>query len=233
MSKHQYINISSALPATQRTALNVIFKPIWAAIAGFTTLSFMAVSQPAQAFNVTYSFTVQINSDDYKTQGLSQGTVEQGYLTYDDAVLTGIGNEYVAPLNGNLTLKFNFLNNNYTEKDDLNYGNQSFITDYPAFLFTDGELVGLDFFVVPSKFQPPQNALSFRVFNDSFFVGGTDNFNSGDKVGTVTYSNMPVLPEPSPPSTGIAAVPEPSEVGGTIVASLLGLWAMRKVKQKR
>jgi hypothetical protein len=211
-----------------------MFKPVWAAIAGVTTLGFVAMSKPVHAFNVTYSFTVQVNSDAYETQGLSQGTVEQGSLTYDDAVLTGVGDEYVSPLNGKLALKFSFLNSNYTEKNDLNYGNQTFVTDYPAFLFTNRKLVGLDFFVVPSKFQPPQNELSFRIFNDAFFVGGTDNFNSGDKVGTVTYSDQAILPEPLPPSAGggVAAVPEPSEVGGAIVASLLGVWAIKKAKRR-
>ena len=221
------------MPIQWKATASVIFKPVWVAIVGLATLQLATTIKPAHAFNVTYNFAVQIDSDAYETQGLSKGTVEKGHLTYDNAALAVIGNdEYASPLNGNLTLEFNFLNSIYTEKNDLNYGNLSYAPDYPAFRFTDGKLVGLDFFVIPSQFQPPQKALSFRIFNDAFYVGGTDNFNSGDKVGTVTYSDTAV-PEPPPAGSGVAAVPEPSEVGGAIVASsLLGVWALKKVKQK-
>ena len=233
MSNHQHRIVSTALPPMRKLNAGDVLKPVWATIVGLTTLSLVAISKPVNAFNVTYNFTVEVNSDAYETQGLMQGTTEQGSLTYDDTGLTGSGSEYASPLKGNLTLDFNFLNNKYTEKDDLNYGNRSYAYDYPAAFFTNGKLVGLDFLVVPSQFQPPQDALGFRVYNNAFYVGATDNFNSGTQVGTVTYGDTADLPEPPPPGAGVVAgVPEPSEVGGAIVASFLGAWAMKKVKQK-
>lgn len=222
--------------ATRKATAKVLFKPVWAAIVGCATLSFVTMIETAHAFNVTYNFTVQINSDAYETQGLSKGAIEQGSFTYDNDNLTGTGSEYVSPLKGNLNVSFKFLNNIYTEKDDLNYGSQVYSPDYPAVLFTDSKLVGLDFLVVPSQFQPPQTAIGFRIYNDTFYFGAADNSpeGSGSPVGTVTYSDATVSPEPPPPSAGVAAVPEPSDFGGAIVAfSLLGVWAMKKVKGQK
>lgn len=199
-----------------------IFKPlrIRAAIASILTLSVVSVIKPAHAFSITSDFTVQITSDAYENQGLMNGTLEYGSFTYDNANLTGIGSESVSGSKGSLSLQFNFFNKLYTEQNDLNYGVKSYLYDYPIAFFADGMLLGLDFLVVPPQFQPPQNDLGFRIFKDTFYVGATDNFNSGTLAGTVTYGDS-------------AAVPEPSEVGGAIVALGLGIWAMRKVKGKR
>lgn len=233
MSKHQHKNIGTMMLATRKNAAKELFKPAWAAIVGIATLSLSTTIQPVHAFSVTYDFRVQINSDAYETQGLSKGTIEQGSFTYDNDNLTGSGSEYLSPLQGNLKLTFKFLNNIYTEKDDLNYGSSLYSPDYPALLLNNGELVGLDFLVVPSQFQPPQNAIGFRIYNDTFYFGATDNSpeESGSPVGTVTYGDIAVLPKPPLPGAGVAAVPEPSELGGAIVAlSFLGIWVMKKVK---
>lgn len=218
-------------------------KPLWAAIASIVALSVVTAIKPANAFNVTSDFTVQMTSDAYENQGLKQGATAYGSFTYDNTNLIGIGSEYVSGSRGNLTLQFNFLNKAYTEQDDLNYLAQSYLYDYPAAFFADGKLLGLDFLVVPSTFQPPQSDLGFRIFKDVFYVGSTANFNSGTLAGTVSYGNGAAVPEPSAPDGGTlpkpepsapvntAAVPEPSEVGGALVAfSCLGIWAMRKVK---
>jgi hypothetical protein len=195
-----------------------LLKMLWTTIAGIVTLGSVVAIKPAQAFSVTYNFTVQITSAAYERQGLMNGATEYGSLTYDNANLTGIGNEYVSAAAGSLTLEFNFLNKLYTEQDDLNYGSDAYFYQYPVAFFSNGTLLGLDFLTVPSQAQLSQNELGFRIFRDLFYVGATDNFNSGTLAGIVTYSNS-------------AAVPEPSEVGGTIVAlSALGFGIMRKAR---
>jgi hypothetical protein len=195
-----------------------LLKTLWTTIAGIVTLGSVVAIKPAQAFSVTYNFTVQITSAAYERQGLMNGATEYGSLTYDNANLTGIGNEYVSAAAGSLTLEFNFLNKLYTEQDDLNYGSDAYFYQYPVAFFSNGTLLGLDFLTVPSQAQLSQNELGFRIFRDLFYVGATDNFNSGTLAGIVTYSNS-------------AAVPEPSEVGGTIVAlSALGFGIMRKAR---
>jgi hypothetical protein len=182
------------------------------------TLGSILANKPVQAFSVTYNFTVQITSTAYESQGLMNGATEYGSLTYDNANLTGIGSEYVSATPGSLTLEFNFLSKLYTEQDDLNYGSDVYFYNYPVAFFSNGRLLGLDFLVVPSQAQASQDELGFRIFRELFYVGATDNFNSGTLAGTVTYGNS-------------AAVPEPSEIGGTILAfSCLGLWFLRRVK---
>lgn len=217
----------------QKSRIGNTSKSYWAVVLGITTLG-LNMAKPADAFSVTYNFTVQISSDAYEAQGLLNGITEQGSFTYDDTYLTGIGSEYASGLQGNLTLQFNFLNHIYAEKDDLNYGNNSYLYDYPTAFFSNGTLLGLDFLVVPSQLQPPQNALGFRIFNDTFYAGATDNFNSGSPVGTVIYGLPISPPDPPAPSGSVAAVPEPSAIGGAIVAfSCLGIGATKKLKGKR
>ncbi|MBD2078076.1 hypothetical protein H6F86_30145 [Phormidium sp. FACHB-592] len=195
-----------------------LLKPLWATIAGIFTLGSVTVLKPAQAFSVTYNFTVQITSAAYESHGLMNGATEYGSLTYDNANLTGIGSEYVSAAPGSLTLEFNFLSKLHTQKNDLNYGSDAYLYDYPVAFFSNGRLLGLDFLVVPSPSQASQDELGFRIFRELFYVGATDNFNSGTLAGTVTYGNS-------------AAVPEPSEIGGTILAfSCFSLWFLRRVK---
>ncbi len=196
-------------------------KGIFAAIASITTLSLATLARPAQAFDITYNFTIQINSDAYDAQGVKKGDIESGNFTYDDTKLTGIGSEYVSKSQGNLSIQFDFLNRYYTEKNDLNYGNTTYLYDYPVAFFKDGTLIGLDFLVVPSQFNPPQPDVGFRIFKDAFYVGATDNFHSGTLVGAVTYGDT-------------AAVPEPSEIGGAVVAlGLISFWMIKKSKVTR
>lgn len=226
----------------QKRTIEKTAKLRWAAIASLISVGLITAVKPAYAFSVTYNFTVQITSNAYESQGLLSGTTQEGSFTYDSDGLTPYRgddlvetrNEYVSPSKGDLILTFNFLNNRYVAQDDLNYGSQSFLPDYPAALFTDGTLQGLDFLVVPSQFQPPQNALGFRIYKDTFYVGatGSSSGESGLLVGTVAYINTATLPPPPPPSTGVEAVPEPSEIGGAIVAfSVLG-FLIRKAKMR-
>ena len=244
MSNHHPRTLNLAIFATPKCFLRGFPTASLAMFLGLTTLSLATTTQPAQAVNVTYNFTVQITSSAYEAQGLLNGTIEQGRFTYDSNGLKTYNgdslpetrDEYVSASQGNLSLTFNFLNNLYTEKNDLNYGSQLYTPDYPAVLFTDGKLLGLDFLVVPSRFQPPQSAIGFRIFKDAFYFGSIDNSpeGSGMPIGTVTYGDAASFPEPPPSSAGgdVAAVPEPSEVGGAIVGSLLGLWAIKKAKSR-
>ncbi|XGV95571.1 MAG: hypothetical protein ACAF41_22865 [Leptolyngbya sp. BL-A-14] len=198
------------------------------------TFGFLTAVKPVLAFSITYNFTVQITSNTYEAQGLLNGTVEQGSFTYDDSQLTGIGSEYASKRQGNLALTFDFLNQTYIEKDDLNYGSNAYLFDYPVAFFENGTLQGLDFLVVPSKLQPPKDALGFRIFGNAFYAGATDNFNSGSLVGTVAYSVPTGGSNPSDPNRSVAGVPEPSEVGGAIVAAgCLAFFASKRWQSKR
>lgn len=243
VSTHQHQSIWLAMSILQKPTPETTAKLCRTAIASLISVGFVTAIKPVHAFSVTYNFTVQITSNAYEAQGVLNGTTQTGSFTYNSDGLTPYDadrlvetrDEYASPSKGNLTLTFNFLNNRYVEKDDLNYGSQFYVPDYPAALFSDGKLQGLDLLVVPSQFQPPQNALGFRIYKDTFYVGatGSSSSESGLLVGTVAYNNTATSPPSPPPGTGVAAVPEPSEIGGAIVAlGVFGFW-LKKVKGRR
>lgn len=125
---------------------------------------------------VTYQVDVNIDS------GLLLGNNYTGILTYDDASLTGIGNESV------LISYFDFLFDGitYTQNDDL-FANVDFL---------DGQLLGLNYAGSSPAF--PNFTSAFPPFFDASF---SYDFGSsgGSGIGVPTYT---LVPENSP-VTGI------------------------------
>lgn len=93
-------------------------------------------SLPAQAEIVTYDFTVSVS------RGSLAGNVFYGTFSYDDAFLTGLGQETLGTAEG-LTVSMDFLGDRYTELDDADY------PAFPVLVFDDGELQQLDFWIEP------------------------------------------------------------------------------------
>jgi len=190
----------------------IALKPLFATIVGAAALSSTLTAEPAQAFSMTYDFTVNI------TAGTYSGKSYAGSFKYDNANLTGSGLEFVSPTVGNLGIQFSFLNKSYTQLQDRDAS-----LDFPRAYFQDGTLLGLSFLVVPPTSSPgffivPKNVPNLAA---GFYVGNTDAYN-GTLVGSVSYK--PRSGSGSCSGSSCQPVPEPSEIAGTVVAiGLLGL----------
>jgi hypothetical protein len=104
----------------------------------------------------TYDFKVQLSS------GLLAGKTFEGSFSYNACVLSGQGFETIRPVQG-LKIFFNFLNNKYSESDDVRF------PDSPALQFKDGELLGLKYtpfdfiFHLNNQFNKGQSAFTYDV----------------------------------------------------------------------
>jgi hypothetical protein len=127
-----------------------------------------------------------------------------GSFRYDDSTLTNIDSETIGVENG-LALKFNYLGTTYTEKDDIDYDS------FPIVSFNNGTLLGLSYFVA-DKFAIAADANNLDLGGDKFFT--VRNSVNTTQVGTVKYTQ----------------VPEPVTIGGTAIATLMGLWLKQKKK---
>ena len=215
-------------------------KRILAATVGTLLLRLTLGVESAQAFGLTYDFTVNIDSTfcaDGNPAQLSQpcrtyidaGTTYQGQFSYDDATLTGKDFEDLTPGSGNLAaydpqlalkvtqgsleLLFDFLGRTYTEQDDFDYQDSRFVLSYPRIRFSNGTLLGLDFLVPPAK-----SGIGFRIsrFQAEPSLVRDDFFvyvMGGD--GSIDTSGVRVG---SVTYTATAAVPEPSGIAGVLVA---------------
>ncbi|EKQ70606.1 hypothetical protein OsccyDRAFT_0905 [Leptolyngbyaceae cyanobacterium JSC-12] len=218
-------------------------KSLFAAVAGTTALTMAVEASPAKAAILNYAFEVTV------TRGSYAGNVYKGSFKFDDAALVPCPQPSVllcaTPAQSALTLSFSFLNQTYNEQSDVDYfsSNQSFPAVYyfPNLANTSVEPYALSFVVFP-----PTSPVSFSVFGDLFFVELSD-FDDlrdpGKAVGTVRYTRLldsspPRLPsdptpcQVDPDSCNGQAVPEPSEIAGSVVAlGLMGLvWRSRRKK---
>ncbi|MGA7932936.1 MAG: PEP-CTERM sorting domain-containing protein [Kovacikia sp.] len=191
-----------------------------------TALCLTGNAESAQAFNITYDFTVNITSGTYS------GNSYKGTFSYDNSSLTGTGLESVSPTQGNLGIRFNFLHTSYTQQQD-----RDATLDFPRVYFQNGTLLGLSYLVVPPTANPgfffvPENVPNLVA---GFYLGNTDAYN-GTLAGSVTY-NLQLSPGPSPgpgpcTSSSCPPVPEPSEIAGSLLAiGLLGLGLKLRKKQ--
>jgi hypothetical protein len=104
----------------------------------------------------TYDFKVQISS------GSLIGKTFEGFFSYNDSTLSGEGFETVGSAQG-LKISFNFLNQKYSEADDVRFPNS------PILQFKDGKLSGLryapfDFiFHLNSQSGESQSAFTYDV----------------------------------------------------------------------
>ena len=192
-----------------------------ASAVGAAALSLAVGAEPAQAFRVTYDFSLSIPTGDYA------GT-HRGSFSYDDTNLVGKGREIVNPTNDNLTVLFNFLGRIYTERDDADFFNTS--NQFPKVAFQDGRLLGLSFLVLPPTADPGFLFVSEGSTvpgqpdpQPGFYIGSTP-FTFGTRVAEVNYTLV---------SENSAAVPEPSEIAGSLLAlGLLGIGLKRRQKGK-
>ncbi|WP_421656474.1 PEP-CTERM sorting domain-containing protein [Leptothermofonsia sp. ETS-13] len=203
-----------------------------ATVVGATALSFMVATNPAQAARITYNFTINVPTGEYT------GTY-QGNFSYDDAVLTGKNPtpttlESVSPSFGELEVEFNFLSVQYTEEDDAAF------FSFPKVYFDNGQFVGLSFLVVASGTNPgffivPKQVTEFgkEVEEKGGLLVGTTNFSFGELISTlITYQRvLGGAGDPEDPEDPTAAVPEPSEIAGSLLG--LGLLSLGLRLRKR
>ncbi len=229
---------SSPLLTYREIMIKSVLTKTLATVAGTTALSFIVATNPAQAARITYNFTIDVSTGQYT------GTY-QGRFSYDDAVLTGKNPnsgtpeeelESVSPSFGELEVSFNFLGVQYTEEDDAAF------SSFPKVYFDNGQFVGLSFLVTASGSNPgffivPKQVKEFgkEVEEKGGFLVGTTNFSFGELVSTlITYQRvLGGAGDPEDPEDPTAAVPEPSEIAGSIFAlGLLGLGLKLRKRNK-
>ena len=134
-------------------------------------LSFGAGASHAASIN--YNFGGVVDS------GTLLGETYAGQFAFDDALLTGTGNEYLS-VN---TLSFNFLGNAF---------DQTNAAVLPEAAFLDGALLGLSFNI--SAFNPGFAAIpGFFDVSESYFAYDNGTGNAG--FGSLAYS-VSAVPEP-------------------------------------
>lgn len=135
-----------------------------------TALSLAAIdANPAQAATITYDFEVNL------TSGRDAGSMGEGFFSYDDSILTGIGLETVG-VNDVLSVQLELLGITYTKADTNNFGGFG----GPVVRFEDGNLLGL-FWRFQGSVTAPQ------VINNNYYVEEAccTRFNNE---GEVTYT---------------------------------------------
>jgi hypothetical protein len=192
-----------------------------ASAVGVTALSLAVQIEPAQAFRVTYDFNLSVPTGSYAGN-------YQGNFSYDDTGLVGKGREIVNPSNNGLTILFNFLGRIYTERNDVDFFNTH--NQFPKVAFQDGRLLGLNFLVTPPNADPGFLFISEGATvpglpdpQPGFYIGSTAT-SYGTRVADINYSLV---------SENSAAVPEPSEIAGSLLAlGLLGMGLKLRRKAK-
>ncbi|NEP00769.1 MAG: PEP-CTERM sorting domain-containing protein [Symploca sp. SIO2E9] len=158
---------------------------IWQKIAVATTGAALTIAaidaNPAHALRFKSNFTVDITTGDLA------GNSYDGYFTFEDSELTGIGNEEVVADK----VSFDFNGITYTEEQDFDYPNA------PLVEFDGGSLLGLNFVPFDEFF-----ALPFDLINDSFQYFAHNSGEvvvsfQGEGVGSVTYTEPETIPEPA------------------------------------
>lgn len=141
---------------------------------------------------------------------LSLSALVSGSLTYDDTLVSPVGNSYIGHGDGLIGLSLNFGSLSYTETDDLNYG-----FGYPDAEFIDGALVGIEFSTDYVNCCG-QTVWELDMVGHEFqFM----DFSSGNLVASGTWQN-----------TSVSAVPVPASVWlfGSGLVGLVGV-ARRKL----
>lgn len=221
---------------------SLALKSLIGATASITALGFGGFNTVAEAAVLNYAFEVRID------QGIYRG-LHRGAFQFDNskmtACLTDPTFQCATPGNGDLALSFNFLNNTYTQVDDVDYTGIS--SQFPAIYYDpDLERRGLNPYLLSLIVLPPRANPSFSIIGNRFFLGFNsigEAANSANEVGTVSYIRLPdrppaPLPPPPDPCASssdqcqVEAVPEPAEIAGSVVAvGLLSLfWRSRRRK---
>ncbi len=199
-------------------------------VSGAIALNLTVHSAPAQAFNISYDFTITVPTGTY-------AGVYKGNFKYDDAGLAGQGSEWVSPRQGNLSVLFNFVHTQFSQIQD-----RDFQVDFPRVSFQDGKLLGLDFLVIANPLAPNFPGFRIAAQNDprgvraGFHVGVSTSVDD-NLVGSVVYTLRAGGASSGGASSGspgdAAGVPEPSEIAGSLIAlglAGLGLKYRRKTR---
>ncbi|MDX2240157.1 MAG: hypothetical protein NW224_05690 [Leptolyngbyaceae cyanobacterium bins.302] len=227
-------------------------KSLLGAIAGATALSLVSATT-TQAAVLNFAFEVKID------QGPYSGT-HKGSFRFDDTKLapcfTVPSQNCATPGDSGLSITFNFMGNTYTHESDVDYNGGREVEDpqnptgprvvMPPFKFAsvyyypDQEKKGLNPYLLSLLVMAPTSDVNFAILGNSFRIGFPtygDAGNSAFDLGKITYSRLPGTqpgdPSPcqlDPDSCNPAAVPEPSEIAGSVVAvGLVGLfWRFRR-----
>lgn len=155
------------------------------------------------AIPVTYDFTVEVDD------GPLSGNQYFGNTTFDLADLMEDPEDPEFDIVVQPTINFNFVDNLFTEADDIEFPSG----DFPIAAFQDGRFLGLSYLVDESDFLPqninpvtiPGEVVYFEIFLDSFAYGIQPD---GFLEGTVSYTQRD------------SAVPEPSAIAGLIFFGL-------------
>lgn len=115
----------------------------------------------ANAAVVTENLTVSVLSGDFV------GTTGTGWFSYDDALLTNVGDESIAAVDG-LTLSLNVFGQSFTEANDIDY------SGYPVLSFYDGMIQTLDFYVTEGSVAGPDCVECSSNFTDITLDGVYD-----------------------------------------------------------
>ena len=178
------------------------------AVVGSLSLS----AAPVKAALFSADFSVEITSGDFLV-----GETFPGQLTYDDALLTGVGAELLDPASGLVSLDFTYVGADLTQPATYTEADDALGDGFPIVTFQAGELAGLDYAVSitpDTAFQfveEPLGSGNFAFFTDDF---ATFQFNTG----TVSFSEPIAQP---------TSVPEPTLFTGLIAAASMAILRKR------
>jgi len=225
-------------------------KPLLGAIVGATALTFVSPAD-AEAAVLRYGFDVTIN------QGTNADSTYQGTFEFDDSKLvpcvTSPNDLCATPGDNALKVVFDFMGKRYTEKSDVDYNGRPELRIPPlkfASLYFIPTLKdqGLEPYVLSLLVMAPETQTNFAILGQVFSFGfpkysDPNQVSTAEDpnfwVGSVKYTRVPELPpeypspcQTDPDSCNPAAVPEPSEIAGSVVAvGLLGIfWRSRRKK---
>jgi hypothetical protein len=157
----------------------------------------------AQAAQLTYDFTVDIDS------GSLQGQTFSGFFRFEESSLTGNGFESVAlTTNNNGEVSFEFNNTLYTQNDD---------PFDPTAEFNNNQLLGLSY-VVPDTFS-----FELDFFNQQAYFYTAPSATGNDGAGDVSFSLRDSNAEP---------IPEPTTVVGSALALGMGAFFRRRYARR-
>lgn len=167
-----------------------------------------AIAHSAQAAILTYNFEVTLISG-----SLVGAEPFTGTLSFDSSNLIDVG--FGIKIAAQPRIEFNFLDQTFSERDDVNF----VLGIFPTVRFADDTFLGLDYIISetdpvnPVRIPGTVNSLTFL---DSFFVYSTPE---GYGRGRIIYTLVPI--------PDLVSVPEPGLLTG-LAATCLSLFLSKR-----